>query len=179
MAELVSAVYADALFGACIDTNTIDDVSSEYNLFEELLKENPRFLDILTAPSIKKSEKKEILKKLEFSDIFRNFLCVLLDKARIYEVGNIKTDFDKKIAEHRGITTAYVKSATDLTEAQIQNLKKKLGEISGKTVEIVVSVDPSIIAGLSIRIGDTVLEASFKSRLGELLGRLKSSEIEL
>lgn len=152
-----------------METESLDMVVGEYAMLERFSDEMPELIDILASPTIKKSNKKEIVRKMEFSRIFQNYLYLLLDKQRFNYLLKIKNEFDSLVDKSKGITMAVVKSARPLSSEQEINLKNSLKKSTGMDVDLMFEIDETLIGGISVQIGDTLLDSSIKNRLDELL----------
>ncbi|MDO4799827.1 MAG: ATP synthase F1 subunit delta [Bacillota bacterium] len=177
MAELVPGVYADALFHAALELEKLEEFRRSFEDLTHLITENPKLLDVLAAPTIARSEKDEIVRSMQFVDEFRNFLFVLLDKRRIGYLPEIKVEFDHLVRGHLGIETAYVSSVHPLSDAQRVALKARLKESTGLEIEMIETIDPSLVGGLKIRIGDKVMDGSVRRKLQKLLDQMTNAVV--
>jgi F-type H+-transporting ATPase subunit delta len=106
------------------------------------------------------------------------FLTVIVEKGRQKEINAICEYFINTVKEYKKIGVAYVTSAVELKEEQkAQLMGKLLGTTSYQEFEMVYQVDPSIIGGLVIRIGDRVVDSSIKTQIYELRRSLSKLQI--
>lgn len=172
MAKLVSKVYGDALFEAAMEKQVTDTVFEEVSALQVIFQENPDLVRTLNHPKIVKEEKISILENIfsgKVSDELMGFLTIIVDKGRQNDIPSIFTYFMEKVKEYKKIGTAYVSSAVELKEDQKAQIKGKLlSTTEYKEFEMVYNVDPSLIGGLVIRIGDRVVDSSIKTQLYEL-----------
>ena len=104
----------------------------------------------------------------------RNFLLVVVDHQRAHFLPEIVAAFQQVIRERQGITEAQVSSAVELNAPQKAELESTLGRLTGKRVEAKFSLEPELLGGAVVRVGDTVYDGSLRSRLNELRARLAS-----
>ena len=176
MAKLVSKVYGDALFEAAQEKNCLDAIYEEVLALQAVLKENGELIALLNHPQVVKEEKIQIIANVfqgRVSDEMMGFLTTVVDKGRQNDIPSIFGYFIGQVKEYKKIGTAYVTSAVPLTDAQKAEVKKKLLTTTRYVeFEMNYKVDPSLIGGLIIRIGDRVVDSSIKTRLYELKKQL-------
>jgi F-type H+-transporting ATPase subunit delta len=147
--------------------NTLDQ-SAELRLF-------------LKSPIVKKEQKKSALEKIfekRIGELSANLLKLLSDKSREALLEDITLHFVDLYNEHSGIIEVEVTSATELGDAQLASLIKKLETVTGKKILANRSVDTTLIGGLTVRIDDTVIDGSVKFKLNELKERFTSAAVE-
>lgn len=175
MAELVSKIYSDALFDVALEMNAVERIQSEFDFLSATLKENSDFYELIKTPRVSVDEKKALLEetfKSSFSEPFMNFIKILMDKKRGPEVLNIKKAFDQRVDEHNNIAKATVESVLPLSASQMADLTQKLGTLSGKKVSLTNVVNPSLVGGLLVTMGDRVIDGSIKYKLETMLENL-------
>ena len=176
MAKLVSGVYGEALYEVAKGSGSSDDIYSEVQAFREILDASPDFGKLMLHPSVPKEEKKQIVEKTfrgRVSDDLTGFLITVVDKERFKELDSIFEYFTDRIKADRGIGVVYITSPMDLDDKARLAVETKIMETTSyKTLETHYIVDPSIIGGIVIRIGDRVADASVKTRLDDLTSRL-------
>ena len=176
MAKLVSGVYGEALYEVAVSSGSSDDIYSEVQAVREILDANPDFSKLMLHPSVPNEEKKQIVEKTfrgRVSDDLTGFLITVVDKERFKELDSIFEYFTDRIKADRGIGVVYVTSPMDLDDKARLAVEAKIMETTSyKTLETHYIVDPSIIGGIVIRIGDRVADASVKTRLDDLTSRL-------
>lgn len=171
MASLVAKSYSDALFSLALEENQLDVFKKDVCLIDAQLKENPDFMRVLTHPKIHKDEKKQTLESVFGNVVNRmvlNFAKLLIDKSRFQSFHEITKEFIKQYNEVNQIEIAHVYTAKELDEDELQRIKHMLENKLQKTVELKVYVDPSLIAGLRIKINDMVLDNTARSRMENL-----------
>lgn len=171
----VARRYAGALFGAARQAEVIDLVESDLGLITYSLQTMPRLKEALEHPLIPAERKKEIVAdvlKGEVQEVTLHFLSLVIDKRREDILDGVEQEYVRLANESRGVVTAVVTSAVPLTPSERNELRGKLGEFTGKNVELDVAEDPTLIGGLVVRIGDTVLDGSVRGYLALLRSQL-------
>lgn len=169
MAKIVAKVYSDALFDLALEKKEMNQVAEEIQVLKDTLAQNSELLQFLNHPKVSNEEKIQTIEEIfrdRFSDTTVGFLVIIVTKGRYNELNAILDYFLEEVREYHNIGRATVTSATELTEEQKQKVVNKL-LASTSYVEFIMDykVDPSIIGGLIIRIGDRVVDSSIKSKI--------------
>lgn len=167
--------YAAAMFELSEEENQISTHDSQLAQIDKLFADSQDLKAYMDNPQIKNAAKKDLLQKILGNDIAKsisNFLFLLIDKHRISLLPEIVSSFHAFANEMRNIQVVYVKSASALDNAQQTSLNKKLETITGKTIEMKVTIDPAIIGGLIIKTGDRLID-------GSVVGQIKSIKEQL
>lgn len=169
MAKIVAKVYSDALFDLALENKQLEQVAEEVQVLKDALAQNTELLQYLNHPKVSNEEKIQTIENIfkgRFSDTTVGFLVIIVTKGRYNELRGILDYFLNEVREYRKIGKASVTSATELTEDQKQKVVDKL-LASTDYVEFMMDykIDPSIIGGLIIRIGDRVVDSSIKSKI--------------
>lgn len=174
MAKLVEKTYGDALFDLCVEENKLDEVVAQADILQQLLDENPEFMELLCHPRISKEEKIKVIADCfdtNLDDALTGFLTVIVNGGRQQFIPEILKGFRESVKSYKHIGTAYVTTAARLTPAQEEAVLQRLLEITDNlSYEMHFDVDPSLIGGMIIRIGDKVVDSSVRGRL-EVLSR--------
>lgn len=178
MAELtIDFTYGMALYEAASELNKVDLILEEINAVNTIFNENPLFYEFFITPRISKTEKKEAFKSIyggKISTELLNFLYILLDKRRTINFKEIVKQYAKIVAESRNIFEGTIFSANPLKEEQIKAFQDKVSALIKKQVKLENKVDPSIIGGVKIFIGDRVIDATVKNKLQSLKESLEA-----
>lgn len=177
MTGMIEKVYSQALFETGRESNTLDILFSELNAVSEILKDNPNFIKFLSAPIINADEKKSVIAKIfkdKISEYLYNFICILTDKNRIQYIGRITEEFKKSCNNYNGIMEVTVTTALPMKKELLEKLVKKLEAASGKKISIVEKVDNTILGGIILSYGNTLLDSSVKSKLESIHLQMKS-----
>lgn len=171
MAKLVAKVYSDALFEVAIEENKVDLLFEELTLITDLFKEYPEFFELFKTPKISIEDKKKSIEEAfggKISTEMLNFLKIILDKRRSSAIHSIKNEFDIRVLAHKGIEKATVESAVALDDTQLKTLESELSEKTGKVIQLKNNINPDIIGGLLLRVGDKVVDGSIRKRLNDM-----------
>ena len=109
-----------------------------------------------------------ILAKLSLSKIMQNFLGLLQDKERINQVEDISINYQRLVDEINNVKRATVTTAGSISEAVLDQVKKSLEDMTGKTIILEAKQDPEIIGGIMAQVGDLTLDGSVKTQLSNL-----------
>ena len=167
--------YAGALFDVARKSNAIDKIESDLGLLTYSLKTMPRLSEALTHPLVPAERKKKIVGEVfesAIDTITIDFVGLLIDKRRPEILDEIEIEYISLANDFRGVTPALVTSAVTLSADERELLNKKLEGFTGKKVELTLEVDPSIIGGLVVRIGDTIIDGSVNGYLASLKVKL-------
>lgn len=173
----VAGRYAEALYDIASKQKLVDNIEAELKAVEVILAENNDLQKVLYHPQITAANKKELLNKLfkgKVSDVTGNFLALLVDRRREAFFGDIVAEFVSLANVVRNIVAAQVASAVELNDKEKGNMDRILAKLTGKKVQTSYAVDPSLIGGVVVRIGDKIIDGSIKTRMATLRERLKA-----
>ena len=181
MAKLVTKTYADALFQLAVEENKVDELFSEVTALVDILDSNPDLARIMTHPSVDKNERIDTIKNI-FSGRVSAELCGLLHQIvvnnRYEEINGILASFIDSVKEYKKIGVAYVTTPTDLSDAQKTKIEQKLLDTTDYVkMEMNYAVDKSLIGGMTIRIGDKVIDSSISTKINELAKNLRRIQL--
>jgi F-type H+-transporting ATPase subunit delta len=114
----------------------------------------------------------KIVARLGASKIIRNFLFVLADHRRTQLIPEVIAAFHQVIRQRQGVAEAEISSAMELSAAQKKEMSATLARLTGKKIEAKYALDPVLLGGAVVRIGDTIYDGSLRSRLNEMRARL-------
>jgi ATP synthase F1 delta subunit len=168
--EEIARVYATALFGAAKDRGKLDSIRDQLGQFVDALNENREMQLFLFSPAFSSAEKIEGLKKA-VSDVepeLLNFLELLLEKGRMPVIFRIRRQFDALWAKENKRLGVTVTSAVELDPEIAKRIGAEIEEQTGNTVELESRVDPDILGGLVVQVGNMILDTSIRNRLEKL-----------
>ena len=175
MIDVIANRYAEALFQLSEEENITKEIYSELNDVVDIVKSNKELENVLKSPLISKSEKVELIEKL-FSDKInkhlKNFLKILVEKGRINSLKTIETTFKQLLNDKHNIIEGTVISAVPMEEKQIKDLEEKRSKKYNKNVTLENKVDESILGGVLVRLGNTQIDGSVKTRLDNIKDQL-------
>jgi F-type H+-transporting ATPase subunit delta len=172
----VTRQYATALADVAMAQDTADDVTQQLIGFGALYAESAELRNFLSSPAVAREAKHRVIEKLlarvRGSNIVRNFLFVIVDHQRTHLLPEIIAAVQEEIQRRQGITEAQVSSAVELSKTQKAEMEFTLERLTGKRVEAKFSLEPELLGGAVVRLGDTVYDGSLRSRLNNLRARL-------
>jgi F-type H+-transporting ATPase subunit delta len=168
--EEIAQVYGRALFEAAQDADKLDVVREQVGEFADALNDDRDLSVFFFSPYFSTEEKKEGLGKvLEGADnIVRNFLELLIEKHRMPALFRIRREYDSLWEEENKLLPVEVTSAIELDKETVEQIGDKIGERTGRKVQLESKVDPDILGGIVVRVGDRILDASIANRLESL-----------
>jgi ATP synthase F1 delta subunit len=168
--EEIAAVYARALFEATEQAGRLDDVREQLGQLTDALDEHRDMQVFFFSPYFSSEEKSEGLKgTLSGADpLFVNFLELLIENHRMPVIFRIRRELDRLWEEHNRLLGVQVTSAIPLEPAAVAEIGRRVGEQTGRRVELTSEVDPDILGGIVLRVGNAILDASIRNRLEQL-----------
>ncbi|MBW3624798.1 MAG: ATP synthase F1 subunit delta [Armatimonadetes bacterium] len=167
----VARRYAAALFNVVVRENLLDTVERDLQNIIGVWGEHSQIDETMAHPRIPTPVKQRILRQLleaQVSPITLNFLLFLLDKQRLDLLLAIEREFQRLSDEHRKLVRAYVTTAVPLPEDQADLLRQHINRETGLNVVLVPTVDPRIIGGVIVRVGDRLWDGSIRGYLSDL-----------
>jgi F-type H+-transporting ATPase subunit delta len=153
-----------------------EEAAAQLRAFEATLLTSLELREALVTPAIPNSRKKAVVGRiagiLGLAPTIRNFLFVLVDHRRMSSMGEIIQTFELVVDERLGFARAEVAAARELSQAQRAALNAELERLTGKRIRMRVATDPSLIGGVTARIGSTVYDGSVRGQLESLERRL-------
>jgi len=173
-----SLQYANALADIAMAQGAADAATQQLVGFGALFAESAELRNFLASPAVNTEAKHRVIEKLlarvSGSKIVRNFLFVVVDHQHTHVLPEMIAAFQDVMRERQGITEAQISSAVELNTAQKKAMSSTLERLTGKRVEAKFSLEPELLGGAVVRVGDTVYDGSLRSRLNELRARLAS-----
>jgi F-type H+-transporting ATPase subunit delta len=168
--EELAEVYARSLFQVAREQGKIDELREQLGQFADALNANRELAIFLFSPYFSTSEKQDALgRALQGANpAFANFLALLIEKHRMPVIFRIRQKYDRLWEEENRTLPVEITSAIALDAATTENLGRTIGERAGRTVKLVAHVDPDIIGGIVVRVGNSILDASIRTRLEQL-----------
>jgi ATP synthase F1 delta subunit len=168
--EEIAEVYARSVFEVAQEQDKLDTVREQLGQFTDALNANRDLQIFLFSPYFSTDEKKAGLDRaVSGADpVFENFLQALLERHRMPAIFRIRARFEEMWEEENRLLPVEVTSAIELDEETVRSIGDRIGEQTGRTVELSSKVDPDIIGGIVLRVGNSVLDASIRTRLNQL-----------
>ena len=168
--EEIANVYARSLFEVAKEHNTLDDIKEQLDQFADEMDTNRELQVFFFSPYFSSAEKKDgISKVVENGDehVIR-FLELLAERHRMPALFRIRKELARLWAEENQLLPVTITSAVELDEDTVKNVAKRIEDQTGRKIELTTDVDPDLIGGLQMRVGNMVYDATIKNRLEKL-----------
>jgi F-type H+-transporting ATPase subunit delta len=168
--EELAQVYARSLFEVGREQGKLDELREQLAQFADALHEHRELSVFFFSPYFSTKEKQEALGRvLDGADpIFLNFLSLLIENHRMPVIFRVRDDFQRLWDEENKTLPVEITSAIELDQATTESLGKTIGERAGRKVTLSARVDPDILGGIVLRVGNSILDASIRNRLEQL-----------
>jgi F-type H+-transporting ATPase subunit delta len=168
--EEIASVYARSLFEVASEQDKLDEIREQLGEFAGTLSENQEMQVFFFSPYLSTEEKKQGLEKsVEGADeVLVNFLELLIEKHRMPVVFRIRRVYDTLWEEENRLLPVHVTSAVDLDRDVVEQIGDRIAEQTGRKVELSSEVQPDILGGIVVRVGNSILDASIRNRLEQL-----------
>ena len=176
MAELatVARPYAEAAFRAALEKNALGTAADGLALVAAIARDE-QMHSILLNPKVSAKQKKEIFAAAaggRLDEISTNLLALLVDNRREALIGSIDEQFEELKREHERVIRARITSAQPLSDTQRDDIVAALEKRYGKKVEADLDVDPQLLGGARVQVGDQVIHASVRDALAQMAAAL-------
>lgn len=163
--------YAKALFGL-VESAQVEATRAGLTALAQATAESKTLRHVLASPAFTFDEKHDVLgglsHRLGCPPIVNRFLGQLIKKNRLGFLAEIAEEFTRLADQQKGTKQIQVASEKPLNAAEQEQLKHRLAQLMGQTVDIAFHTDPGLLAGLKIMVGSTVFDSSVKSRLAAM-----------
>ncbi len=168
--EEIAEVYARALFEVAMEHDVLDEVRDQLGQFADALGENREVGIFFFSPYFSTEEKKDGLDRMitDAEPAFMNFLQALIERHRMPAIFRIRTRLDELWEQENHLLPVHVTSAVELDKSTIRSIGDRISEETGNEIEMTTTVDPDILGGLVLRVGNFILDASIRNRLNQL-----------
>ena len=171
--------YANALYSLAEERRTLDEVVDQMSGLGQMIDGNADLRRLLDSPLTDVGQASAALRSMlateGFGKTVQDFVGVIAANRRLPALRSIVASFARLVSDKRGVVVAEVTTAHELTDLQEQQLRARLIEAGYGSVDIHKSVDPSLLGGLSVRIGARLYDSSIKSRLQRLQYAMKGA----
>ena len=171
-----SLQYANAMADIALAQGAAEPAAKELHEFGAAYRQSHELRTFLASPAVSVRTKHAVIEKivgrLGTSKIIRNFLFVLADHRRTNLIPEVIVAFHKVLRQRQGVAEAEVSSAIELSAVQKKEMAATLARLTGKKIEAKYALDPALLGGAVVRIGDTIYDGSLRSRLNEMRVRL-------
>ena len=164
--------YATALFELARERDTIEEIERDLDSIRELVDGSDDLRRVVRSQTLSRAEQGKaldaVLERLGTNQYVRNFVALLARNRRVFLLTDMIAAFQAKLAEHRGEVSAEVTSAVPLKPNHLDAVRDALRTIVGREVTLESRVDPSLIGGLTVRVGSRMLDNSLRTKLQNL-----------
>jgi F-type H+-transporting ATPase subunit delta len=171
-----SLQYANALADVALAQGAAEAALKQLGDFAAAFGVSAELRNFLTSPGVPREAKHEVIEKIAgrigAGKIIRNFLFVIADHQRTHILPEIVASFQDVIRQRQGIAEAEISSAIELSAAQKKRFAQTLERLTGKKIDAKYSLDPALLGGAVVRVGDTIYDGSVRSSLNEMRVRL-------
>jgi F-type H+-transporting ATPase subunit delta len=168
--EEIAEVYGRSLFEVASEHDKTDELREQLGQFADALDDNRDLAIFFFSPYFSTEEKKDGLKRaLEDADeTLVNFLELLIEKHRMPVIFRIRRVFEALWEQAHHVLPVQICTAITLDEGEARKLGDRIAESTGQKVELTTTVDPDILGGIVLRVGNSILDASIRNRLDNL-----------
>ena len=172
--EEIAQVYARSLFEVARDQDKLDVLREQLGQVADALEEHRELQTFFFSPYFSTEEKQEALARvIEGGDpVLMNFLKLLIENHRMPVIFRIRHQYERLWEEENRTLPVEITSAVELDEQTTESLGRTIGERAGRRVTLSARVDPDIIGGIVLRVGNSILDASIRGRLERLRKQL-------
>ncbi|MEK9690442.1 MAG: ATP synthase F1 subunit delta [Pelagibacteraceae bacterium] len=168
--------YSLALFELASESNLINQIEEQANALINLIKSSNDFNNLIKDPTSNKDDLVAVISKLSeqnnLESLFKNFLNFLIIKRRFFFVEQILKSFVETCSNKRGELKAELKSAKELSSQEIQNITNELTQNFSSKIKLNYKHDKSLIGGLIVQVGSTMVDTSIKNKLQQIENRM-------
>jgi F-type H+-transporting ATPase subunit delta len=166
----IADVYARSLFEVATENDSLDEIHEQLGEFADELAENRELQVFFFSPYFSSEEKKEAIPKLieGGNEHFVRFLELLAERHRMPVVFRIRREFDELWAEENRLLPVTITSAVELDDKTVRQIQKQIEEQTGRRTELTTKVDPDVLGGLAMQVGNVIMDGTVRSRLDRL-----------
>jgi ATP synthase F1 delta subunit len=168
--EEIAQVYARALFEVATEHDKLDEIREQLGQFADALNDNRELSVFFFSPYFSTEEKKQGLERtLDGAEPqFMNFLEALVERHRMPAIFRIRSRYEEMWDEVNKLLPVQVTSAIKLDDSVVKSIGQRIGEQTGNEIELTTVVDPDVLGGIVLRVGNFILDASIRNRLEQL-----------
>jgi F-type H+-transporting ATPase subunit delta len=168
--EEIAVVYARSLFEVAKDQDKLDVVREQLGAFTDALNETRELQVFFFSPYFSTQEKEDGLERAvaDADPVILNFLKLLIEKHRMPVIFRIRGNYDRMWEDENQLLPVEITSAVELDKDIVKELGDKIADQTGRKVELSTRVEPDILGGIVVQVGNSVLDASIRNRLDQL-----------
>ena len=164
--------YSQALFELAKENNSINDLENQVYSIIELIRTNKNMKDFIKDPTNKIEDQLKVMNSIsdqfKFNELLKKFLGFTVTKRKLFFIEKILNDFLFICSNSRGEIQAELSAAKNLNESEINKIKDELSSTFGSNIKLNHKHDPSLIGGLIIKVGSTMIDTSLKSKIQKI-----------
>ena len=168
--------YSLALYELGSESNILSKIEENSHAFLKLISNSKDFNNFIKDPTVTRDNLNQVVEKItdnfSLEILFKNFLSFLISKRRFFYVKQILKNFNEICSEKRGELKAEIKSAKNLTKDEINKITQELSNNFKSEIKLNYTHDQSLIGGLVVQIGSTMIDTSIKKKLQQLETRM-------
>jgi F-type H+-transporting ATPase subunit delta len=168
--EEIAEVYSRSLFAVAQEHDKLEELREQLGQFADALHDNRDLAIFFFSPYFSTPEKKDGLERaVEGADpTLINFLELLIEKHRMPAIFRIRRHFERLWEQENKILAVQISTATTLDDAIVKQIGERIGQDTGQRIELTTEVDPDVLGGIVLRVGNSILDASIRNRLDNL-----------
>ena len=168
--EEIARGYARPLFEVATEQDKLDVVREQLGEFADALNDSRELQTFLFSPYFSTEEKEEGLARAvtDADETVANFLALLLENHRMPVIFRVRREYDRLWEEANQLLPVEITSAVELDPSVAERIGDEIGRQTGRTVRLTSTVDPDVIGGIVVRVGNSILDASIRTRLENL-----------
>jgi len=168
--EEIARVYSRSLFEVAREHDALDELREQLGQFADALEGDRELAIFYFSPYFSSAEKKDGLHRMldGAHEALMNFLELLVENHRMPVIFRIRREYDTLWERENEQLPVQVTSAIELDQDTVEEIGKRIGERTGQHVELRTRVDPEILGGIVVQVGNSILDASIRSRLLQL-----------
>ncbi|MGQ3684691.1 MAG: ATP synthase F1 subunit delta [Candidatus Loosdrechtia sp.] len=173
----VAITFVNALADVALKRGRFEQIEKDLEVVSDVITGNDNLKKVLFHPTIPRDDKKKVIGNVFdglVSDLIKNFLYLLVDRRRERILEFIPDVYKTVVDEKKGAVKVRVHTAIPLTDDRLDNFRKQLDKITGKTAEIEIVHNPDILGGMIVHIGNRLIDGSVANRLKNLRAKLLS-----
>ena len=168
--EELAQVYGRSLFEVAREHGKLELLREQLGQLADALASNRELQMFFFSPYFSTEEKQDALERvLDGADpLFVNFLNLLIEKHRMPVIFRVRSQYERLWEEENRTLPVEITSAVELDSATTDSVGRAIGERTGRRVTLAARVDPDILGGIVVRVGNSILDASIRNRLEQL-----------
>jgi F-type H+-transporting ATPase subunit delta len=168
--EEIAQVYARSLFEVAGEHGVLDPIREQLGQFADALNQNREVAIFLFSPYFSTDEKKDGLHRMidGAEPAFMNFLEALVERHRMPVIFRIRDTYEQLWDRANKLLPVQVTSAVELDAGTVAQIGERIGQQTGEKIELTSTVDPEILGGVVLRVGNFILDASIRNSLNQL-----------